>query len=56
MLIGAALYGIPGALLAVPVMAICQVVFLRLVVPLLRGELELREEVPAVEANGHECS
>ena len=43
-LIGASLYGIAGALLAVPVMAILQIIFLQLVVPLLRGELHLDDE------------
>ena len=44
-LIGTSLDGIAGVLLAVPVMAIVQIVFLRLIVPLLRGELRLEEVV-----------
>jgi predicted PurR-regulated permease PerM len=42
-LIGASLYGIAGALLAVPVLVIVQIIFLDLAVPMLRGELKLRE-------------
>jgi len=54
-LIGAVLYGIPGALLAVPIMALCQVIFLRLIVPLLRGELRLNDDDdPALSANGYD--
>ncbi|MBA3825175.1 MAG: AI-2E family transporter [Ktedonobacterales bacterium] len=49
-LIGTSLYGIVGALLAVPVMAIVQIVFLRLIVPLLRGELHLDDEEHEIEA------
>jgi predicted PurR-regulated permease PerM len=40
-LVGASLYSIPGALLAVPVVVILQSVFLRVIVPALRGEFHL---------------